>query len=182
MNMATTLDVLKNIHETACLSKAQHFNAAERCDKLNCWLSIPVIIINIILGSVFFVALNKELPEVTKWVGASFALTAAVCSGLHAFFSFNQLLDGHRSIANRYHVIIQECERALALFADKHLNENELVKYLENIQNKHKNIYNDAIKYPTRNRDYKKAIKNINNNTVKQNAAYCRSSDRSTSK
>lgn len=180
MNMATTLNVLKNIHTEACLSKAQHFNAAERCDKLNCWLSIPVIIINIILGSVFFVALSKELPEATKWVGASFALTAAVCSGLHAFFSFNQLLDGHRSIANRYLEIINECERALALFADKHVNGDDLVQYFKNIQNKHQKINNDAIKYPTRNRDYKKAIKSVDNNTVKQSVAYCRSSDRNT--
>lgn len=63
------LDRVEELCRNCNLGKYRHFNASSRAKRLNDYLGLPVVAINIILGSVFFIALSQDLPSITKWAG-----------------------------------------------------------------------------------------------------------------
>ncbi|MGL1932672.1 MAG: SLATT domain-containing protein [Desulfotalea sp.] len=153
-----TITFLEEICRNASLSKYRHFFAASRNKLLNIALGIPVVVVNVLLGSVLFWALSEDLSMIMKWGGAFLALGAALCSGIQTFFNFNRQFEGHRTIANRYLRIAYECQHLLYKFQDNLITLEKLSQQLDDIQYKYNKINEDAELYSTTESDYKKAL------------------------
>jgi hypothetical protein len=115
---SAVFDRVEELCRNCNIGKYRHFNAAARAKRLNDSLGIPVVAINIVLGSVFFVALSQDLPAIAKWGGGFLALTAALISGIATFFNFGKQFEGHRGIANKYVNLAAKCETTIARFQD----------------------------------------------------------------
>lgn len=140
------------------IGKYCHFNASDRARRLNDYLGVPVVAINIVLGSVFFIALSQELPDITKWSGGFLALTAALISGISTFFNFGKQFEGHRSIANKYVSLAAKCETTIARYRDSLLDLVGLDAMLLELQERYSEISDEAKAFATSNRDFKVAL------------------------
>jgi hypothetical protein len=140
------------------LGKYRHFNAASRSRRLNDYLGVPVVVINIVLGSVFFIALSQELPAIAKWSGGFLALTAALISGITTFFSFGKQFEGHRAIANKYVSLAGKCETAIARYRDGLVDLGGLDGLLQEFQERYSEISEEAKAFSTSTRDFEIAL------------------------
>ncbi|WP_088241200.1 SLATT domain-containing protein [Calothrix rhizosoleniae] len=156
-NFPQTLILLEDIARNARINKHQHFSAAERNHFSNNVFGSVAIVINITLGSVLFVTISENLPDIAKWISGFMAMIAAACGGIQTFFNFQKVFEGHRRIANQYLEIQRECERLLALFADRLIDIEGLAKEVELLNKQYSTTNNDAEVFPTGDRDFKKA-------------------------
>jgi hypothetical protein len=117
-NGSSVLALVSHLRDNAELGKHGHFYASLRRRKLHVLCGVPAIIINLLLGSVFFTLLQAELPDWGKWGGAILALLAAALGGVQTFFDFKKNAAGHRDVGNDYLALARECERLLALTHD----------------------------------------------------------------
>jgi len=75
--MSEAKSIIKKVKELrvdVLYGKKKHFNAADRKQQWNIRLGLPVVLINIIVGSLLFAILSDEVPDWSKWVGAFLAL------------------------------------------------------------------------------------------------------------
>ena len=129
-----TVEVLDKLRWNAHLGKHKHFAAAGQGKKLHIWFGVPVIVINVVLGSALFTSLGAQsIPEIVKWAGAGFALLAALLGALQTFFNFEKQHVEHRAVGNEYLSVARECERILALHFDNLMQLEELSKCIERI-------------------------------------------------
>jgi hypothetical protein len=152
------LDRVEELCRNCNLGKYRHFNAASRARRLNDYLGAPVVAINIILGSVFFIALSQELPAIAKWSGGFLALTAALISGITTFFNFGKQFEGHRGIANKYVSLAAKCETAIARYRDGLVDLGGLDGLLQEFQERYSEISEEAKAFSTSQRDFKVAL------------------------
>jgi len=153
-----TVRFLEEICRNASLSKYRHFYAASRNKRLNNLIGVPVVIINIALGSVLFFALSEDLPTIIKWTGAFLALGAATCSGIQTFFNFSCQFEGHRAIANKYLKIAYECQGLLSRYRDGLIKLEQLSSQLKDIQHIYNLTNEEAEVFPTSEKDYNRAL------------------------
>src|SRR5437879_8836506 len=99
---------LSEFCRNAMLTRVAHFAAAQRAKRLQSLFVVPVVVINIVLGSVFFLSLKQELPDIAKWSGAFLALGSAAAAGVQTYFNFHRSFEAHRRIANRYSALGRE--------------------------------------------------------------------------
>jgi len=165
------LSVLHKIRTNAYLGKRSHFNAANRQHKYNAITGVPVMVLNIVLGSVFFVMLSQDLPSTAKWIGALIAVLAAILSGVQTFFNYQKRFEGHRKIGNKYLQVESRCEQLNANYVDGVIHLEELSKELVQITAEYQNISTECEHLQVSDADYRKALKskrakevNINNN------------------
>lgn len=152
-----TVIFLEQVARNSRLNKHQHFHAAERNLFYNNIFGSAAIVINVILGSVLFITVSNNLPEVAKWASGFMAMIAAVCGGIQTFFNFQKLFEGHRRIANNYLELQRECEQLLAAFSDQLIELEQFVKEVEVINKKYNTINSDAEVFPTGDKDFRKA-------------------------
>jgi hypothetical protein len=129
---------------------------------------IPIVAINLILGSVFFALLGTDLPDWSKWIGAILALVAALLGGVQTFFNFKKSYEGHREIGNEYLAVARECERLIALYFDKILNLEHLSSEVESLNDKYSSINQRAEEYVVTEKAYKKALDTQNKKANKE--------------
>jgi hypothetical protein len=129
---------------------------------------IPIVAINLILGSVFFALLGTDLPDWSKWIGAILALVAALLGGVQTFFNFKKSYEGHREIGNEYLAVARECERLIALYFDKILNLEHLSSEVESLNDKYSSINQRAEEYVVTEKSYKKALATQNKKANKE--------------
>lgn len=146
----------------ASLGRYRHFESAGRHDSWNSWIGVPVVLVNVLLSSVFFWALTEDIPQIMKWVAAFLALVAAMLSGLQTFFSFSRMFEGHRRLGNRYLEIMRETERVIALKKDRAIEEDEFMARAENLFRSYQQINRDGEGFPTKQKDFEKALKQEN--------------------
>jgi len=154
-----TLVLLEKLRKNSHLGKHKHFAAADRCRQYNIYLGIPVVIINVLLGSLLFANLSEQVPTPMKWIGAFLALIAAVLSGVQTFLNFQKSFEAHRRVANQYLAIARECERLIALFQDNLIQLPDLSKKVEEVNEKYNKTNSEAEAFPTNNLDLQKALK-----------------------
>jgi len=152
------LDRLEELSRNCNLGKYRHFHASVRAKRLNDWLGVPVVAINIMLGSVFFVALTQELKDYAKWAGGFLALAAALISGISTFFNFGKQFEGHRSIGNKYVNLASKCENVVARFRDGLIDLGGLDGLLQELQQRYIEINEEAKAFSTSGRDFKVAL------------------------
>ncbi|MCA0176334.1 MAG: SLATT domain-containing protein [Proteobacteria bacterium] len=152
------LDRVEELDRNCNIGKYRHFNAASRAKNLSDCLGLPVVAINIILGSVFFIALSQELPAIAKWSGGFLALTAALIGGIATFFNFGKQFEGHRGIANKYVALAVKCETAIARYRDGLIDLGELDAFLQEFQERYTEISEEAKAFSTSKSDFKVAL------------------------
>lgn len=157
-NKATIRD-LGILYKNAHMSKSRHFASSMRQKRLNNSLTLLIVLINILLGSVFFALLSMEIPNYSKWLSACLALFAAFGSGAINSFNFSKQFEGHRSIANRYLEFGRQCELLLSKYHDGLSSLEQLSDQLPTLHEKYHKINVDAEILPTTNGDYRKAKK-----------------------
>lgn len=155
-----TLDVLERLRRNAHLVKRGHFEAAKRRQRSHISVGLPVIALNVFLGSVFFTQLSSTLPSWCYWLGAVAALAAALLSGVQTFFNFKEQCDGHRELGNQYLVIARECERLIALYFDRQISLPDISERLEKLNHDYNAINTLAEKYIVTDKEHQRARAN----------------------
>lgn len=165
-----TVDVIEKLRWNSHLGKHSHFYASQKGRNLHILFGIPIVVINLILGSVFFALLGTELQDKdwVKWIGAILALTAALLGGVQTFFNFKKSYEGHREIGNEYLAIARECERLIALYFDKILNLEHLSNEIGSLNTQYSSINQRAEEYVVTEKDYKKALEAQNEKAAKE--------------
>ncbi|MCB9235799.1 MAG: DUF4231 domain-containing protein [Bacteroidia bacterium] len=159
--MDETIKKLKRVRVDSLYGKKKHFNAAERIQKYHYWIGIPMIIINILTGSILFYVLTDKVDSWLKYVPLVLSLIAAILSGFQTFFKFQKKIEAHNRIGNRYLETMKKAERVLAYYADDQLKKRELISCLEEISLEMVEINKEAEGYPPSKSDYELAKRGI---------------------
>jgi hypothetical protein len=150
-----TLKELEELRIDARLGKDKHFSAAERTKNFNVIFGLPVIVINVLLGSIFFTELISE--GVRETIGPILAFLAAALGAIHTFFNFHKSMEGHRSVGNRYIEVSRRCRTLIRGFYDGHVSRPELWKELNKLLILYNSINAEAEAFPTNRRDFERA-------------------------
>ncbi|WP_308366630.1 MULTISPECIES: SLATT domain-containing protein [unclassified Microbulbifer] len=157
-NIPNTVEVLEKLRWNAHLCKHSHFRASMRGRNMHVLCGVPIVVINLFLGSLFFSLINAELPDWTKWTGAALALITALLGGVQTFFNFKKNYEGHREMGNEYLAIARECERLIALYFDGILDLNYLSRKIEELNERYSNINQRAEEYIVADQVYRRAL------------------------
>lgn len=155
--MIKVKEKIKRIKVDAAYGKKKHFNAADRKENYHLRIGIPLIIINIIIGTVLFYVLTDSAVKWVKYIPISFAFIASLLSGFQTYFNFNEKVESHRRIGNRYLSLMKKCDRLEGYIDDGIIENAEIIKRLEELGTEIDLINTDAESYPTSKEDYEKA-------------------------
>jgi hypothetical protein len=150
---------LSEFCRNAMLTRVAHFAAARRSKRLQSLFGVPVVVINIILGSVFFFSLRQELPDIAKWCGAFFALGSAAAAGIQTYFNFHRTFEAHRKIANRYSALGREAERLLSMYQDGLIELGPLAEKVDALLTAYNQVNAEAEPFPTTDWDFRRALR-----------------------
>ncbi|HID99173.1 MAG TPA: SLATT domain-containing protein [Thiotrichaceae bacterium] len=151
------LETIKEQEVDALYEKKKHFNAADRKQKYNLQLGLPVVIINTIVGSIIFLALGNIFPNWVTWIAAFLALFSAILAGIQTFFNFPIQITGHRDTAAKYLALGKEYKRLRAGYNDNLHELKAVYDKLEQFSKKHEQINKDGSAFSTNYADYQKA-------------------------
>lgn len=152
------VDRVEELSRNCHLGKYRHFHAAQRAKRLSDYLGVPVVAINIVLGSIFFITLSQDLPTFAKWSGGFLGLLAALISGITTFFNFGKLFESHRNVANKYVSVAGKCETAVARFRDGLMDIRGLDAVLSELQERYSEINDEAKAFTTNEADFRVAL------------------------
>lgn len=161
--MNNTADKLKRIKIDALYGKKKHFNAAERNEKNHYRMGIPLVVINILTGSILFYVITDGATNWIKYVPLILALASALLSGLQTFLNLQKKVEGHRRVGNKYLAVVKKCDRIQGYLTDNVISNEELIFRIESIAQETDSINIEAESYPTNNSDYALAKKGIGN-------------------
>jgi hypothetical protein len=161
--MNNTTEKLRRIKVDALYGKKKHFNAADRNEKNHYWIGIPLVIINILTGSILFYVITDGATNWIKYVPLFLALISALLSGFQTYLNLQKQVERHRRIGNRYLSIMKKCDRLQGYIADKVITNEGLISEIENIANEIDSINTESEIYPTNNFDYEQAKRGIEN-------------------
>jgi len=158
---SAVLLLIRRLKTNAWISKNSHFYASLRRRHLHIGFGLPAVIINLLLGSVFFTLLQAELPDWGKWLGAVLALVAAALGGIQTFFDFNKKCSGHREVGNDYLELARECERLLAMYQDGLMPLQQLAAELPRLNAEYADINERAEMYIVTSAEYDHARRRV---------------------
>ncbi|UUV20778.1 SLATT domain-containing protein [Paenimyroides aestuarii] len=159
--MKNTKDKIKRIKVDSLYGKKKHFNAADRKEKQHYWIGIPLIVINVLTGSVLFYVLTDGVTNWIKFIPLVLALIAALLSGFQTFLNLQKKVEGHRRVGNKYLAIMKRCDRLQAYIEDDAIKDKHLIESVEEIANEIEVINKEAESFPTSKSDYELAKKGI---------------------
>jgi len=159
--MNYTTEKLKKIKVDALYGKKKHFNAADRNEKNHYRIGVPLVIINVLTGSILFYVITDGAMNWVKYVPLILALIAALLSGFQTYLNLQKRVEGHRRIGNKYLSIMKKCDRLQGYISDNAITNEGLILEMENIASEVDNINIEAETYPTNNSDYEQAKKGI---------------------
>ena len=156
-----TVEVLDKLRWNAHLGKHKHFEAGNRGRRFHVWCGVPIVLINIALGSVMFTMLGnqQQIAAAVAWGGALLSLAAAGLGGVQTFFNFEKHCMEHRAVGNEYLSIARECERLLALHFDKLLPLAELSSSIERLNDAYTKVNARAEGLTVSPRDFAHAMR-----------------------
>ena len=150
--------ILDELRIDAKLGKSKHFSASRRKITTHNWLGIPVIVINIFIGTVIFTFLldgnEKNYFNISAAVAA---FIAASMSAVQTFFNYHKTAEGHSSVGNRYLKVSRSCKMLLRKHQDIPFTPDALWSKAEAIQQEYLDINNEAEAFPTNNKDLRNA-------------------------
>jgi len=92
-----------------------HYTAAEKYDRLNRRLGIPVLILTTIVGTSVFASLQQKVDPILQILVGLISVAAAILAGLQTFLGFAERAERHRMTAARYSALRREIEFLLAV-------------------------------------------------------------------
>ena len=108
------IKLIDELRTDAKIGKGKHFNASRRKISSHNRVGIPVVLINIFIGTVMIALLtNKTNNDFLALIAALLAFLAASLSGTQTFFNFHKVAEGHSSVGNRYLKISRNCKTLL---------------------------------------------------------------------
>ncbi len=155
-------EMLKLLRNSA-VAKSAHFHAADRNTRLNTIMNIPVLMINLFLGSVLFFSLTQSIPIYAKWLGGILGFLGATLTIFQSFFKFNKNALMHKRVANSYMVLEREAVLQIRAYEDGVVSINELYDKVVNLQNKYFKVCEEAEVLNTTKKDYAYAQKKVKN-------------------
>jgi len=159
--MNNTTDKLKRIKVDALYGKKKHFNAADRNEKKHFRIGVPLVVINILTGSILFYVITDGASNWVKYVPLVLALVAALLSGFQTYLNLQKKVEGHRRVGNKYLSVMKKCDRLQGYIADNVIANEDLINRIEEISIEIDGINVEAESYPTSNADYQLAKKGI---------------------
>lgn len=159
--MNNTTDKLKRIKVDALYGKKKHFNAADRKERNHYKIGVPLIVINILTGSILFYVITDGATDWIKYIPLVLALISALLSGFQTYLNLQKKVEGHRRVGNKYLSIMKKCDRLQGYILDNAINIEELINRIEEIGLEIDSINIEAEGYPTNNSDYELAKKGI---------------------
>jgi len=152
-------EIMKELEELridARLGKDKHFSAADRTKYLNMTFGLPVIIINVLLGSVFFTAVFEESFRST--MGPILAFLAAALGAVHTFFNFHKSMEAHRAVGNRYIEISRRCRALIRGYQDELVTKTAAWEQLNELLANYHALNKEAEAFPPTRRDFQRAL------------------------
>ena len=152
------IKLIDELRTDAKIGKGKHFNANRRKISLHNWVGIPVILINIFIGTVIIALLTIEIDSnILAIISAVLAFLAASLSGMQTFFNFHKVAEGHSPVGNRYLKISRHCKTLLRKHQDIPFTSHDLWAEVEEIQKEYLEINIEAEAFPTTNKDLSNA-------------------------
>lgn len=152
------LSLIDELRSDAKLGKSKHFNASRRKLQWHNTLGIPVIVINVFIGTVIVALMSGDASNTPlSIVSAILAFLAACLSALQTFFNFQRAAEGHSAIGNRYLNISRQCKKVIRKNQDIPFGPEKIWKKAGSIQERYLSINEAAEAFPTNDRDLKKA-------------------------
>jgi hypothetical protein len=161
--MNNTTDKLRRIKVDALYGKKKHFNAADRNEKNHYKIGVPIVVINILTGSILFYVIKESASYWIKYVPLILALISALLSGFQTYLNLQKKVEGHRRVGNKYLAIMKKCDRLQGYIFDKVVSNDDLISRIESIAIEIDSINIESESYPTSNSDYLLAKKGIEN-------------------
>lgn len=146
---------------TPCMERKKNFNAADRKEKLHYRIGVPLIVINILTGSVLIYVISGGGASWVKFVPLILTLFSALLSGFQTYLKFQQKVEGHRRVGNRYLAMMKKCDRIQGYISDSLLTGEAVVEEVEKITSEIDEINREAESFSCSNADYLLAKKGI---------------------
>jgi hypothetical protein len=144
-----TENLVDELIRNSSISRYRHFYEATRHSSFNSWIGVPVVVINIALGSTFFALIDRDVPEIAKLSAAGLALIAALLSGIQTFFNFSKMFEGHRKLGNRYLEIVRELEKISAYRRDNVISSEDFHERFDSLHKRYLELNEDSSDYST---------------------------------
>ena len=152
------INLIDELRTDAKIGKDKHFNASRRKIRLHNWVGIPVVLINVFIGTVMIALLtNGNKNDNLAIFSALLAFLAASLSGMQTFFNFHKVAEGHSSVGNRYLKVSRNCKTLLRKHQDIPFTSDALWVEIEEIQEEYLEINIEAEAFPTTDKDLSNA-------------------------
>lgn len=133
----------------------------QQTEKNHLCLGIPLLVINVITGSVLFATLTTDTVTWVKYIPLIPTLIATLLGAFQTFFNLQKKIEGHRRVGNKYLAILKRCDRLQGYISDKIISNENVIKHLEEISQEIDTVNVEAESYPTSDKDYLLAKKGI---------------------
>lgn len=155
--MKETLEIIRKTKVDCLYGKKKHFNAADRKQSYHYWLGVPLVLINIAVGTTLFISLTEGREDWTQFIPVVLAFIAAIMGGMQTYFNFSEKVEGHKRCGNEYLGLMKRCNMLESLIRDELVNNADAIKRLELISDDVNSINKMSESYSTSNSDYQKA-------------------------
>ncbi|MFA7290263.1 MAG: SLATT domain-containing protein [Melioribacteraceae bacterium] len=152
--MDNTIKSLKKIKIDSLYRKKKHFNATDRIEKSHFSIGLPLIVINVITGSILFSILTDNEITWIKYIPPIFSFIAAILSSFQTYFNFPKIVEGHRRVGNKFLSVMKQCDILQSFIADNLINDENLILEIKNLTNIVEEINKEAESYPTSKKDF----------------------------
>lgn len=159
--MERTEEKLKRIKVDAIYGKKKHFNVADRIQKYHYWIGIPLVLLNVIVGSVLLYILTDGTGNGLEYLPIALAFIASILGALQTYLNLPKKVEGHRRVGNQYLSVMKKCDRIQGYIKDKIIENDQLINKIEEVAIEIDNVNKGAESYPTNQSDYKLAKKGI---------------------
>lgn len=157
--------LFKELYTRAYLGKTKHFKAAARFESRRVQTGIPIILINILLGSILFANISATIPDLVKWISA---FIAAIFGGIQAYFDYQKKVEMHNIIANKYLNIEHNLNKLYNKLLASKIDLDEALHVFDELDEKYLSVVAESIPFPTNKRDFKHALQTMNTKKNKE--------------
>ncbi len=159
--MENITEILKKIKADAAFGKKKHFNAAERKQFYHYWIGVPLVVVNLIMGTTLFITLTENAQGWVKYIPVVLAFVAALLGGLQTYFNYNKKVEGHLRTGNDYLAVMKKCGRLQGYISENLIVREKIIDLIEELGEEMSRINKSAESYTTSKKDYVKAKQGI---------------------
>jgi hypothetical protein len=141
----TEQELIRRWHKRLREMQFSQYDAAKRFRGRTYLLGIPVLVLNIVVGSAFFLSVKSDLGDVGKLIAGLISLASALLVGLQTFLKFNERSEKHNAAGVNSAILRRKVEQLIAKGSAHHITDAEL----NAIRQDYDKITKDAPNIPT---------------------------------